>query len=286
MKVHKNRMTIANSGTVGSVFFHEYAFVASDHCHVLSLKDDTVDLDEDLFIYLRPILESIRQHYNFGREINDRRLRREVVEIPVQIDGTPDWEGMRELSRELRSGVQFNALASDLERGEPTVLSVETWKRFRVRDVFERIIGGYSSSAGELLDGSDLYYVGATHRDNGVMRLVQRPEVDRAVLKGPCLAFITNGQGSVGYSTFVPLVEFVGTADNKYGYHRELDSWTAAFLIAVLDLNRPRFSFGRKWGSRLADTEIDLPSTVDGTPDWIYMRTYMQQLQYGDQLKA
>jgi len=42
-KVYNNCLTIANSGSVGSVFYHPYTFIASDHVTVLKLKNKDLD---------------------------------------------------------------------------------------------------------------------------------------------------------------------------------------------------------------------------------------------------
>lgn len=285
MQVHKNKMTLANSGTVGVVFYHPYEFVASDHCMVLSLKDESVVLDEDLFSYLRPIVESIRTRYNFGREITNRRLDREVLQLPSSDGETPDWEFMRRSIRDLRSQVSFREVPGR-HTGDVDLREVP-WADHRLADFFERIQPGRCGNAQELLtDGSDMPYVGAKRNDYGVVRLVDRPTDERLILPGPCMALICDGQGSVGYSTYVPFDEFVGTTTVKFGYHSELDVEVAAFLTTVLDLNRPRFSFGRKWGARVDDTVISLPTTPDGTPDFQFMRRYIRSVSLGDRLST
>ena len=74
MVIYEKKMTLSNSGSVGYLFFHEYPFVASDHVTVIDLKNKTVILNEEIALYLKPILESMKYKYNFGREISDLRL--------------------------------------------------------------------------------------------------------------------------------------------------------------------------------------------------------------------
>ena len=58
------------------------------------------------------------------------------------------------------------------------------------------------------------------------------------------------------------------------------------FLVTVLDLERPKFSFGRKRKKTLPDTEIKLPARLNNKkeyePDWQYMEDYIKSLPYGD----
>lgn len=283
MKVHRNKLTIANSGTVGVVFYHPYEFVASDHCTVLTLVDESVTLDEDLFLFLRPVLESIRYRYNFGREINTRRLSREVLSLPADSSGVPSWSYMREYIQRIRKPLSF----SPIERSapEPVTFDVGTWSEFRIGDVFQDIKAGKCGSAQNLLvDGNDMPYIGAKRNDFGVVRQVATPESAELVFSGPAFAFICDGQGSVGLTTYVPFSRFVGTTTVKFGYLPELDLEVATFMSTIIDMNRPRFSFGRKWGARLEDTVIALPTAVDGRPDFEFMRQYIKNLDYGDLL--
>lgn len=101
MKVYKNVMTINNSGSVGYVFYHPYEIVCSDHCTVISIKDDSIRLNEYISIFLKPVIESIKPKYNFAREISDYRLNEEIIILPVNKNGNPDWNYMEEYIKAL-----------------------------------------------------------------------------------------------------------------------------------------------------------------------------------------
>lgn len=101
MTVYNNAMTINNSGSVGYVFYHNYDFVASDHCTVLKIKDKEVVLNEFLAIFLKPIIEAIKPKYNFAREISDYRLNKEKILLPIDGKGKPDWGYMEKYIKTL-----------------------------------------------------------------------------------------------------------------------------------------------------------------------------------------
>lgn len=85
--------------------------------------------------------------------------------------------------------------------------------------------------------------------------------------KGNCIIFICNGQGSVGYANYMD-VDFIGTTDIVAGYNDNLNEYTGIFLATIYSQERPKYSFGRKWKTHLADTKINLPiqHNADGTP--------------------
>lgn len=72
-------LTLANSGSVGSCFYHPYDFVASDHVTALSREGTS----EDCYLGLSALVGRLGEKYNFNREINDVRISRERVMLPV-----------------------------------------------------------------------------------------------------------------------------------------------------------------------------------------------------------
>lgn len=87
-----NCLTIANSGSVGSTFFHKYKFIASDH--VTALKSE--NLNEYIYIFMAPIINKLSEKYSFNREINSQRINRERLILPINSNNEPDYEYMEQ----------------------------------------------------------------------------------------------------------------------------------------------------------------------------------------------
>jgi len=67
------------------------------------------------------------------------------------------------------------------------------------------------------------------------------------------------------------------------GYNKHLNTYSGIFISTVLDMQRPRYSFGVSWtGERLLSTILKLPADEDDNPDWKYMEDYIKSLPYGD----
>ena len=152
------------------------------------------------------------------------------------------------------------------------------WHWFRVGDLFPPQKCKCSNATELLEDGDEIAYIGAKKSDNGVMRYVKR--VENLVSRGNCIVFIGDGQGSVGYSLYQP-VDFIGSTTLIVGYNEHLNPYNAAFLVSVLDLERFRYSFGRKYKKGVvANTKIQLPAIKldngDYTPDWKYMEDFVK----------
>ena len=50
----------------------------------------------------------------------------------------------------------------------------------------------------------------------------------------------------------------------------------------ILDLERPKYSYGRKYRKFLPDTEVRLSTDKNGEPDWQFMEQYIKSLPYSD----
>ena len=159
-----------------------------------------------------------------------------------------------------------------------------SWGEFKIGDLF-RLEFGKVSKAGELPEGNDILYVGAKKGGNGIMERVGA--VKNLKSEGNCLVFICDGQGSVGYVNYMDQ-DFLGTVNLTLGYSENLNQYTGLFIATVASLERPRYSYGRKWRGKVSDTIIKLPAikAEDGElkPDWDFMENFIKSLHYGDSL--
>lgn len=78
-----NCLTVANSGSVGKAFYHQYRFIASDHVTALY----TQGFPKEAYLFIAPIVDRLSEKYSFNREINDARIKREKLLLPVTEDG-------------------------------------------------------------------------------------------------------------------------------------------------------------------------------------------------------
>lgn len=91
IRVFDNCLTIANSGSVGSAFYHTYRFIASDH--VTHLKNN--NLNKFSYLFIANMLRRLEGKYSFNREINDFRIKRERILLPTK-NNRPDYEFMEQ----------------------------------------------------------------------------------------------------------------------------------------------------------------------------------------------
>jgi len=106
VRIFDDCLTVANSGSVGSAFYHKYQFVASDH--VTQLKRD--GLDKYAYLFMIPLINRLSEKYSFNREINDERIKREKIILPADANGNPDFAFMSSFMQSVESDILSTTL--------------------------------------------------------------------------------------------------------------------------------------------------------------------------------
>lgn len=96
IRKYNNCLSLANSGSVGACFYEPFEFIASDH--VTHLKGN---YSKYVYLFMSSILNRLSEKYNFNREINDIRIKREKIFLPVNSKGEPDYKYMEDYMKYL-----------------------------------------------------------------------------------------------------------------------------------------------------------------------------------------
>lgn len=173
------------------------------------------------------------------------------------------------------------------------VLDTSNWKPFKYKDVFKICKGFYNKKPEPVLYG-DIPFIGATESNNGVTAYYdietikttsktgdgKNAKLSEKIFKGNCITVSNNG--SIGYA-FYHAQQFTCTHDVNplYLLNAPLNQFIALFICTVIEVDRYRWVYGRKWRpSRMPNSIINLPVTEDGTPDWKFMETYIKSRPY------
>ena len=276
-------ISLSYNGSVGEAFYQPEPFWATDDVNVLYPKPGTL-LTERTALFVCTILRKEKYRYSYGRKWVLEAMNDTILKLPER-DGKPDWQAMSDFISGLcegncnaDEGIGDAQKTDNLESIAP--VSTDEWGSFRVEDLFERFEVG-KAHAGMLEEGDDCLYLGAKKDDNCVMqRCARNPNL---VQQGNCIVFICNGEGSVGYANYMDR-EFIATTDLVMGYSEKLNKYNGLFIATILDCERPKYSFGRKWKTHLRDTAIRLPQDRNGLPDWDEMERRIRALPYGDRI--
>ena len=50
--------------------------------------------NDNVYKFLSTILGRLKEKYSFNREINDARIKREKILLPIDTNGNPNWDYM------------------------------------------------------------------------------------------------------------------------------------------------------------------------------------------------
>ncbi|MCK5113609.1 MAG: restriction endonuclease subunit S [Phycisphaerae bacterium] len=280
VRVFSSCLSLANSGSVGACFYQPFKFIASDH--VTKLAND--EFNKYILQFLSTIISRLGEKYSFNREINDTRIKREKIHLPTTREGKPDYAFMEAYMREKEQKkikAYKNYVSKRISKLEKTkkVVSIaeKEWEEFELGKMFE-LIQGKSKGLNHLIKTkAGVNYLGATNLNNGV--LCQVKEEPSLIQKGNSIAFIRNGEGSMGYSVY-KTENFIATSDISVGYNPKLNRYVGTFITTVADKVRGKYNFGyKRSGKRLVKEKILLPIDENKEPDYNFMESYMKWIE-------
>ena len=281
--VYQNCLTLSNSGSVGYLFFHDYEFIASDHVTVIWLRDKKQRLTRNIALFLRPIFETMRYKYKFGREISNTRIKNEKIFLPIDDKGNPDWQYMENYIKNLEQTISFNPIESN-NISKDAGLDIESWNWFSLSDIFTLQKGQEESAKTEEDFSGDFNLISATQFDNGVKG---KKSEGKKQFKENLITVSSNGEVGEAFYQETP---FYATADvNVLSPLKDnkLNKYSALFIATIIRWEKFKYAWGRKWGiERMKKSKIKLPAVVkeDGSysPDWDFMENYIKSLPYAD----
>lgn len=273
VRKYNDCITLANSGSVGKAFFHPYEFIASDH--VTALQSPT--MNKYSYIFIATMVGRLQEKYSFNREINDIRINKEKVLLPVDEQGKPDYVFMEQFVKEceqqlIQKYIQY--ISDNVQIGGGIApLNKREWKEFHISDVF-LIRPGKRLTKTDMVCG-DTPFIGASDSNNGITAFVGNSNAskDKNVLG-------VNYNGSVVESFYHPYnclfsddvkrFKIKGVEGSEYLY---------LFMKTVILQQKRKYAYGYKFNEqRMKKQMIVLPVNINGMPDWAYMEEYAKHL--------
>lgn len=280
----EHTLSIAVSGSVLSTFYHDYEYYSGRDVYIARPK---INLSAEEMLYYAYIIEQNRYRYNYGRAAN-RTFRDIIIPSPKEL---PQYIN--------RNIVKSKFIEKPLKQSN-LKLCVKGWHWFRYDEIFD-IKKGFYNKKPENHTGNSVPFIGAIDNNNGISEYYDTQDIEEAsktgdeknvpleekIFKGNCITVSNNG--SVGYA-FYQTKDFTCTHDvNPLYIHRkwekELNPYLAMFLCSLIEKERYRWTYGRKWRpKRMPSSLIKLPVDADGNPDWKFMEDYIKSLPYSANL--
>ena len=267
-------LTIANSGSVGSTFYQQFEFVASDH--VTALKSENAD--KYAYLFLSTVVKRLEEKYSFNREINDTRIKREKVILPADKEGNPNFQYMSDFVKKLeldkvQEVLEYIYIYIRVKNILEEKVCEISWKDFWIEDVCEIKSGVRLTKANQEIGLRP--FVGASDSDNGVTAFVsnKNKSLDVNVLG-------VNYNGSVVENFYHPYEAIFSDDVKRLKWKDEIygNKYTYLFLKQMILSQKIKYAYGYKFnGERMKRQKIMLPVAETGLQDYDYMTSYMQK---------
>ena len=267
-------LTLANSGSVGSTFYQQFEFVASDH--VTALKSENAD--KYAYLFLSTVVKRLEEKYSFNREINDTRIKREKLILPVDKEGNPNFQYMSDFVKKLeldkaQEVLEYIYIYIRVKNILEEKVCEISWKDFWIEDICEIKSGVRLTKANQEIGLRP--FVGASDSDNGVTAFVSNTNksLDANVLG-------VNYNGSVVENFYHPYEAIFSDDVKRLKWKDEIygNKCTYLFLKQMILSQKIKYAYGYKFnGERMKRQKIMLPVTKTGLPDYDYMTSYMKK---------
>ena len=259
-----NAITVALSGSVLSSFYQDEPFYTAFHIACLYPRQN---LTKEQMIYYAYIIEQNKYRYNFGRQAN-KTLKNILV---PDVDELPDYVN--------KTSIAGHVFSKESVSNEQKKLKTNDWKYFNISCLFD-VYTSKEENAMNRMNGT-VPFISSTQFSNGVSMYVD----DKPTIPMNTITVARNG--SVGSAFYQPVSYCASPDDVRVFKPKEfkLNKYIALFLITIIEKEKFRYGFGRKFGTkRMNETKIKLPVTAKGTPDWQFMEDYIKSLPYSRQI--
>lgn len=276
IRKYKKCLSLANSGSVGSCFYEPFEFVASDHITHLEGY-----YTKNQYLFMASMLNRLSEKYNFNREINDERISREKIVLPVDVNGNPDFDFMEQYISEIQEEKIFRyveycqkELAELGSYKKIKALEEVDWKPYRI-DNIAQVDSGRDIYDVERVDG-DLPYITAGVQQNGIGYFVGN--MNKTIAEN-AISVSRNGAG-VGSSFYHEYPALYSNDCRKVILNNYNENkYVSLFIANQIMIQRKNYNYSRKMGTeRLKQQRIMLPAVNDATPDYEYMEQYIKNL--------
>jgi len=155
------------------------------------------------------------------------------------------------------------------------IMNTSTWKRYRIGDLFPNIIKPkvyHTKDVHECEQG--IPYVVRSKFNNGIKYTVKKSDNIEPSPSG-VISF-----GAENANFFYQAQQWCSGRDIYYIDTRELSEYTCKFLISCMRRITEKYSYNYGLFPDLLKEEfVELPTDINGNPDWDYMDIYMKNVE-------
>lgn len=278
--LESNCISVNRNGSVGYAFYHPYKALYSNDCRKIRLNKN-LNKNKHISLFIINQIAFQKDKYSYGYKMGTVRLKRQKIMLPVDENDNPDWNLMEAYIKEKEQSFLAeykkylkNRLKHRKKKFEEDLLSKE-WGEFKIDDIFPDIKRGKRLKNEDHINGN-MPYVSSSGTNNGVDDYLSNE--DNVRIFSNCLTLANSGTvGSCFYQPF----EFVASDHVTKLSNDHFNKYIYLFIGAISMRLSEKYSFNREIADkRLKKEKIMLPVDDDGNPDWDFMESYMENLEY------
>lgn len=275
-----------NSITVSINYAQNVFYQADDFCasvNIAVLRNSHLNRYNSQFVC--SVLRNAHQKFDYTSKISKELLNKEMIMLPVDKTGQPDWAYMESYMANLETkaaeSLTLLQAAKDVEKKK---VDTREWKEFHLYDIFSISMGNKFDRSKMCEVDEGINFVGRSALANGVACAVTsvKDKKGNTVQPYPAGDITIALGGSIG-AAFVQDREFY-TSQNVCVLHTDDHSiterakWFVSASITASCGNYEAFTDELNRHIR-TDFIIRLPVDKTGQPDWAYMEEYMRKVE-------
>lgn len=267
-----------NSITVSINYAQNVFYQADDFCasvNIAVLRNSHLNRYNSQFVC--SVLRNAHQKFDYTSKISKELLNKEMIMLPVDKTGQPDWAYMESYMANLETKVTKSlTLLQTAKDAEKKKVDTREWGKFRVWELFD-IKHPAARSEKKYCEG-EINYVSSGAFNNGVANKLM-PLPNELLDRGGCITV-----SPLDGSSFYQEEDFLGRGGSGASisilYNSHLNRNNALFICSVIRSSANGFGYTDLLnGENLKSLTIKLPVDKTGQPDWEYMEEYMRKVE-------
>ena len=278
----KWKMDKGNVITIGldtqTVFYQPHKFYTGQNIQVLKHEK----IDKDIAMFIISMLKVQMKKFNWGGNgATLGRLCRTKMMLPINEQGEPDFEFMKQYIKNIEKGKEQKYTIYCRQKLEElgniiplkSLTEIE-WKPYRINKI-AKVDSGRDIYDAERVEG-DTPYITAGVQYNGIGYFVGNE--NKTITKN-AISVSRNGAG-VGSSFYHEYPALYSNDCRKVVLNEyNTNKFVSLFISNQIMIQRKNYNYSRKMGTeRLKKQKIMLPSVTEKEPDYKYMEQYIKNL--------
>lgn len=265
----------------GSAFYQAETFLGRGGAGSAILMLRNTSLTELSGLFISSVIRRSLTKYTYSDQLNSKTIEHEVIRLPVDTSGEPDWVYMDEYMSAVLSKAEESLTHLRQADSDKHALGISGWKKFHLYDetLFDIDMGTKLDRVKMLQSNPDVNFVGRANTNNGITA-----RVDSIVGIEPYSAgnmTLSLGGEYLG-SCFVQPDKFYTSQNVIVLKPKHEMSFPVKQFIATMVFRESR-SYYKAFIDELnrhikTDFSFYLPVNSMGEPDWAYMEKYMQMI--------